>query len=104
MNLLSKKAAAAFLCVSTDTVMSEFAAGRLLGFKVGGIWKFDERDLTAYVDEKRRNAAMGATAVKNKGRRPVRLPAGLPVNTVKEPIYLPGMRIQDVCAPDYVRK
>ena len=98
MELLDKRAAAKYLGIHPDTLMSEVRSGRLLGFKIGYRWRFDRRDLDGYVDGRRREAAQAAQAARAPKRNMVSIRAGVPQHEVRAPVWIPGMKIQDVCA------
>ena len=97
--LMDLKQAAAYLTISTDVLRDEVTSGRVVGFKIGGKWKFDKIDIDAYVDAKRHEAVMRAKAAK-KEKKNVRSfkKSGAAESTIS-PYWLPGMKIQDNCAP-----
>ena len=91
--LLNKKQAADMLGVCTDTLLTLTNKGDILGFKVGGQWRFDKRDIDNYVDQQRQNA-VHRTATKNK----IAMTSRQQVEKSIIPTWIPGMRIQDGCA------
>ncbi len=90
--LFDKAEAAAYLKVCPDTVMRELHKGSLIGFKVGGQWRFDQRDIDKYIDGKRQDAENRARRIAGKGRcaKPANSIA-LPSNIV--PVWKPGMNV-----------
>ena len=93
LRLLSKKQAAAILGISTDTLMALSGKGDILGFKVGGQWRFDERDICNYIGKQRQRAIYRTVAAhtKTKAQRHTQATNGI------VPTWAPGMKIQDVC-------
>jgi len=94
--LLDKKEAAKYLSICTDTLMAELGGGRLVGFKIGYRWRFDTRDLDAYVDSKRQEASLHMSAAQSGKIKPVKI-AGNAKSASS--VWVPGMKIQD-----YARK
>lgn len=91
---LFSKEAAEYLRICTDTLMAEQAAGRLIGFKIGGRWRFDVRDLDQYIEDKRRDAHMKAASVASPGNKK-------PMRTSQQPSnvrWYPGFKIEEACA------
>jgi excisionase family DNA binding protein len=88
--LFDKVEAAAYLKVCPDTIMKELHKGSLIGFKVGGQWRFDQRDMDAYIDGKRQDAENKVRRMAGNTRcaKPARrqnLPSGI------VPVWKPGM-------------
>jgi excisionase family DNA binding protein len=52
-NLMSSSEAAAFLCLTKQTVQIYAASGRLTGAKIGRRWRFSESALQDFVDANR---------------------------------------------------
>ena len=100
--LLTIKEAAEYLSVHRETVLNEVHAGRLIGFKVASVWRFDKRDLDAYIDNQRRDAAQRAqAAAAAKKPKLIKMKTGLPglpAQVIVDPIWLPGNKIQDAVA------
>jgi len=101
LQLLSKKEAAKYLCISTDTLMAEHAAGRVVGFKIARNWKFDRRDLDSYVGRKRDEATVLASAKQQRraiGKKVLQMRPNAAAGPPLDHVWTPGKRIQDVCA------
>jgi len=99
MELLTTKEAARYLCISADSLANERGAGRLIGIKIGGLWRYDRRDLDAYVNGKRDAAALAAHArlQRASGKKVVRMRPD-PRKGQPDAVWTPGKRIQDACA------
>ena len=63
--LLTRQQAAEHLLVSVDTLMNEVNKGRIIGFKIASVWRFDIRDLDEYIDKQRDNAVEKSRAIEN---------------------------------------
>jgi hypothetical protein len=71
--------------------MVQVCRGDIIGFKVGGQWRFDEKDINNYIDLKRRSfihKTMAAQQQKKKTQKKYE-----PDIT---PVWLPGMSIKDI--------
>ena len=111
MALMKSKQAAEYLSASYDVLIDEVRAGRLVGFKVGGEWRFDVRDLDYYIDQKRQEASARAAAIRERGaggnvvqlRRGKR--ASMPglADTPVDHWWIPGKKIEQVCAANAAR-
>ena len=98
--LMDTKQAAKYLTISVDVLRDEVTSGRLVGFKIGGKWKFDKLDLDAYVDAKRHEAVMRTKAAKAGKKKVTPLKVhGVADSAIKSAYWIPGMKIQDFCAP-----
>ena len=96
--LLDAKQAAKYLTISTDTLHAEVQAGRLVGFKIAYRWRFDVRDLDAYIDERRREAALSARLAREPKKAKVTplQGRGAQGRQLVAPVWIPGMKLPDV--------
>jgi len=90
------------LGISKDTLMNEVNAGRLIAFKIGGTWRFDKRDLDAYVDALRDGAALAARKIAQRKESSskivhLRKPTAN-AGQVIDRVWTPGKKIENVCA------
>lgn len=100
MELVDKKTAAKHLNICPETLMCEQKAGRLIGFKIGGRWRFDLRDLNQYIEERRNAAALEAMAKREtaaKGKNIIHIKHARD-STPLDRVWAPGKKIADVCA------
>lgn len=104
--LLDKKQAAKHLTICVDTLMSECHNGRLIGFKIGGRWRFDTRDLDQYIESRRQEASITARAkTQTKGKNIISIKK---VANGSEPpldrFWMPGKKIEQVCAAQLAKQ
>jgi hypothetical protein len=103
MDLLTKKKAAGYLCVSAEKLMAEYHAGRVIAFKIGGQGRFGKRDLDEYVKTMRDTAALAARAKSGyrAGEKKIIPLRGAASNAGprRDRIWTPGKRIEDACTP-----
>ena len=98
MALFDTKEASKYLSVCPEVLMSEIKSGHLVGFKIGGRWRFDQRDLDYYIDAKRRSAALATQVRQHEGKekqKPIQISSyrGKKISLV----WTPGAKIEDVC-------
>jgi len=95
--LISRKQVAAKLGVSRDMVETLTNKGELIGFLIGARWKYFESDVDDYLNRLRYDSIQRNAAARSKpGTYRPRLDKGV------EPVWKPGMKIQDVCADNLV--
>jgi hypothetical protein len=89
--LLNKKQAAAQLGICADTLLTLTGKGDIVGFKVGGQWRYDQRDIDHYIDCQRQQATqrMLARNAKNQTHR------SKPDRGIVS-VWLPGMKLKDI--------
>jgi len=88
--LLNRKQAASRLGICTDTLLTLAGKGDIIGFKLGGQWRFDERDINSFIDSQRQQAVHRAAVRKTKKLKRPKVERGI------IPVWLPGMKVKDI--------
>lgn len=101
MELLNTRDAAKYLCISAESLMNEYRSGKLIGFKIGGLWRFDRRDLDAYISVRRDEATVAASvrqSHKEGDKKIVPFRKAGRGKPALDRVWTPGKKIQDFCA------